>query len=119
MQHAFLAGIRVLEDTDSHDNFDDAVKDLAVYTLKSLRSVTWDRARQATVSDENMHLLTSIIESGMPRFRHELPAPLRAFHQHLHTINGVIVYKDQIVIPPSLRRDILSAPILHTNVYPP
>lgn len=54
----------------------------------------------------------SIIENGMPKFRHELPVPLRAYHQfreHLHTIDGVVIYKDRIVIPPSLREDILSA----------
>ena len=60
-----------------------------------------------------MHLLTSIIESGMPWFRHELPAPLRAFHQFHSFIDGIIVYKDYIVIPLSLHQDILST--LHSE----
>ena len=112
IQHAFLEGIRTNEDTIDHGNIDDAVRNAATYALESLQSITWDRTRQETASDENMHLLMSIIENGMPKFRHELPIPLRAYHQfreHLHTIDGVVIYKDRIVIPPSLREDVLLA----------
>ena len=48
----------------------------------------------------------------MPQFRHELTHALRAFHQfreHLHTSDGVVIYKDIVVIPPSLQQCILSA----------
>ena len=112
IEHAFLEGIRTTEDTIDHENIDDAVRNAATYALESLQSITWDRTRQETASDENMHLLMSIIENGMPKFRHELPIPLRAYHQfreHLHTIDGVVIYKDRIVIPPSLREDVLLA----------
>jgi hypothetical protein len=33
------------------------------------------------------------------------------FREHLYTIDGVILYKDRIIIPPSLREEILS--VLH------
>jgi hypothetical protein len=74
--------------------------------------VTWDKVRVATNSDENMVQLVEIIESGMPESRLELPAPLREYHQFrddLYTVDGVVVYKDRIVIPTALRQDVLTA----------
>jgi len=68
--------------------------------------------REATASDEDMHLLLSLIENGMPQFCHELPHALHAFHQfceQLHTSDGVIIYKDRVVIPLSLQQDIPSS----------
>ena len=59
-----------------------------------------------------MHQLVSIIENGIPEAINDLPPPLRTYHrfrEHLHTLDGVILYKDWIVIPPSLRNDVLAA----------
>jgi hypothetical protein len=49
----------------------------AVSSLDSLavRSVTWDRVRTATASDNSMNELINFIESGIPEFRHEFPPP--------------------------------------------
>ena len=41
-----------------------------------------------------------------------LPPPIREYHQfrkHLYSSDGVVIYKDRIVIPPSLRPSCLSA----------
>lgn len=78
-------------------------------------AVTWDRVKVATVSDGDMVHLMSIIESVFPNFCHELPPVLREYYQfrdHLYTVDGVILYKDRIVIPPSLRQHVLS--VLHS-----
>ena len=108
IQRMFLAGIRSHGTAD----WDDGTTEISTYSLESLRSVTWDRVREATASDEDTHLLVSLIENGMLQFRHEPPHALRAFHQfreHLHTSDGVVIYKDRVVIPPSLQQDTLSA----------
>ena len=78
----------------------------------AVRSVTWDRVRTATASDNSMNELINFIESGIPEFRHEFPPQLREyfqFREHLYTIDGVVLYKDRIIIPPSLREEVLSA----------
>ena len=78
-------------------------------------AVTWDRVKVATVSDGDMVHLMSIIEAVFPNFCHELPPILREYYQfrdHLYTVDGVILYKDRIVIPPSLRQHVLS--VLHS-----
>ena len=84
----------------------------AISSLHSLHSINWNKVRIATNSDTNMTLLASTIEDGIPEHRRDMPDVLKAFHpfrEHLHTIDGVILYKDRIVMPPSLRSDCLAA----------
>ena len=60
----------------------------------------------ATNSDSDMLSLLSIIEEGMPDHRNQLSPSLRDYHQfreHLYSVDGVVIYKGRIVIPPSLR----------------
>lgn len=48
----------------------------------------------------------------MPENRHEIPETLRTlfpFREHLHTSDGVILYKDRLVIPPSLRQVVVDS----------
>ena len=83
----------------------------------STMAVTWERVKLATTSNGDMTQLIDIIENGFPEFHHELPPALREYYQfryHLYTVDGVILYKNRIVIPPSLRQHILT--ILHSDV---
>ena len=93
---------------------DDQLASSASSGLRTI-AVTWDRVKVATASDRDMVHLMSIIESGFPNFRNELPPTLREyyqFHDHLYTVDSVIHYKDRIVTPPSLRQHVLS--VLHS-----
>ncbi len=59
-----------------------------------------------------MAKLVEIIEEGMPECRQKLPESIREYHQfreHLFTVDGIVIYKDRVVIPPSLQQDCLSA----------
>ena len=82
------------------------------YPLYTPHTVNWEQVQVATSSDENMVLLLSAVEDGLPEVKHQLPPPIREFHQfrgHLYSSVGVVIYKDHIVIPPSLRPTCLSA----------
>ena len=49
--------------------------------------------------------LIKLIEDGFPNKRSEMLLQLRDYHQFkddLNTVDGVITYKDRIVLPPSL-----------------
>ena len=84
----------------------------ATTALASLQSITWDEVRVATTSDNDMQKLVGIIESGMPDNREDLPPTLQVYHQHrdkLSTTDGVALYADRIIIPPRLRKGILSS----------
>ncbi|GFO31508.1 polyprotein of retroviral origin [Plakobranchus ocellatus] len=72
--------------------------------------MTWDDIRLATASDPTMTTLTNTIEDGFPEDRISLDPDLRPYHQfreHLTTFDGVVLYHDRIVIPPSLRDRVL------------
>lgn len=106
---AFLAGIRC---TEPCQGVTDPIMVAAATSLDSLQSVTWDRVRTATTSDGDMTALVQIIEAGIPASRELLPEPLQAYHRFrdgLSTVDGVVVYKGRVVIPPSLREDCLNA----------
>lgn len=63
---------------------------------------------QGTASDSNMQGLVDNVEPGMSDSRHELLEPLCDYFQFqdgLHTADGVVVYKDRVLIPPSLREE--------------
>lgn len=111
-KHSFLAGIRSPQPEHQDPNILNSVEATAITSLAALQCTTWDRVREATSSDEDMHLLLTLIENGFPRSREELPQQLRPYHhhrEHLHSSDGVILYKDRVVIPPCLRQNILSA----------
>ena len=59
-----------------------------------------------------MNILLTYIESVFPKYRNEIPKPIREYYQfkeHLYSVDGVILYKERIVVPPSLREEVLVA----------
>ena len=110
--HSFMASIRSDEHplTSFSTTTDSQLASTATSALKTV-AITWDRVRLETTSDQDMEALLHTIERGFPQFRHELPTTLHEYYQfrdHLYTVDGVILYKDRIVIPPSLRPHILA-----------
>lgn len=92
---------------------DDTLEQAASASLEELPSTTWDRVQVTTSSDPMLSQLVRILEDGeLPETYQDWPDGLREFHQfgdHLYTLNGVIMYKDRVVIPPPLRADCLEA----------
>ena len=111
IQHSFLSGIRVNE-ASVNTTVEDTLRYSAMNALHSLRVVTWGRLRSATASDDDYNLLLSIIESGMPEESCHLPPRLRGYHpfrDHLYSVDGVILYKERVLVPPALRQEILAS----------
>ena len=79
-------------------------------TLSSIESVTWDNVREQTTSDPTMRYLHDTILMGFPEDSRIMPELTRVYHQYrsdLSIVEGVILYQDRIVIPPSLRDQVL------------
>lgn len=75
-----------------------------------LSATTWDAIRQSTTSDEHMVQLIHLVETGQATSEN-LPLPLHSFRRYLpdlRTVDGVLLYKDRIVIPQSLQENILA-----------
>ncbi|XP_046846784.1 uncharacterized protein LOC124440433 [Xenia sp. Carnegie-2017] len=105
--------IAELKDTTTHTGFDETIASLASLALTNV-ATTWDRVRMATASDTTMHDLMIVIESGFPASRNDLPTPLQEYYQFRHslyTVDGVIMYRDRVVIPPLSSKNILE--VLH------
>ena len=106
-----FSGLRIA-DSSHCASIDNDITLAAIHALDDMQAVTWDRVREATTSDPVMFELLETIEDGMPNLRSQLPPILRQYHsfrEELSTTNGVILYKDRIVIPPALRNEVLSA----------
>ena len=65
---------------------------------------------EATTSE--MYQLVELIEAGLPDVLSLYPSALQQYHKHrdnLYTVDGVIMYNNRVLIPPSLRSKVLSA----------
>ena len=101
-----------LDTQDVCSSLDSDLTAAAAHALDDMQAVTWDRVREATTSDPIMFELCQIIEDGLPQTKAEYPLLLREyfnFRDHLSTTDGVILYKDRIVIPPRLRDEVVLA----------
>lgn len=110
-QNDMLKGIRV-EPEEACMSTELEYSVAAASTLDSMQSVTWDRVREETTSDPNLFELLETIEDGMPDSKMLLPPTLREyfpFREQLSTTDGVVMYRDRVVVPPSLRDEVLSA----------
>ena len=77
-----------------------------------IKSITWNDVRIATASDSDMSALVDAIHNGFPDMPSAMSSAIRMYHQYrdkLTEYDGVIIYKDRIVIPPTLRSGVLQA----------
>ena len=89
----------------------DDTANLSAFSLFNtpLQAVTWERIKVA--SSTELHHLVGLIEEGFPTTQQDTPKDLKPylkFRDHLSTADGVALYKDRVVVPPSLRREVLS-----------
>ena len=69
----------------------------AAASLTDIHTTDWNQVCIDTSSDADMLSLLSIVEEGVPDYRHQLPPQLRDYHpirEHLYSIDGVVMYKD-------------------------
>ena len=77
---------------------------------ETLFAVTWGRVKSAAEADVESQLLIQMIGKGFPPTKREVPEEVRCYwevREHLYSSDGVVLYKDRIVIPRSLRGHIL------------
>lgn len=118
--YTLLAGTRLPAEPDQPaQNVDvapcDPVAHIQETTIGALdcTSVTWDRVKTETTSDAHMRQLVTLVEQGtMPPSRQDLPDELQPYHQFkadLQALDGVLLYKQRVVIPPKLRPAVLAS----------
>ena len=73
-------------------------------------AVTWDRVREASLIDEETLSVKEMVEHGFPATKGDLPDHLKKywdFKDHFNVHEDVVLYMDRIVVPQSLRQEIL------------
>ena len=104
-----LAGIMIDE---PEEECVDNVAFLPSTDSKDIRAVTWDIVKQETSNDGLMRDLSTLINTSFPNEKHELPLELHPYwsiRQNLYIVDGVVLMKNHVVIPRSLRNDVAEA----------
>ena len=75
-----------------------------------VRVITWDRVREAAAQDKETIALLPIILSGFPESKDDLPDIVKPYwnvRDDLTCLDGVVLYTNRIVVPQSLRTEVL------------
>ena len=91
------------EDSDE-DNLDKLI--LAASEDEHVRAITWDIVLSETEKDSTMQLLIKLTKSVFPTNQKEMPESLMSYwtvRDNLYVVDGVILMRDHVVVPPSLR----------------
>ena len=83
---------------------------LSMTSLSKIFAITWERVQSATFSEYER--LMCLIQTGFPGEKSDVDNQFQDFwnfRQGLHVYDNVIMYHDRIVIPPSLRPEVLNS----------
>ena len=106
-QYAELASASMMS---AHDSEEAAYIGGVASEAEKIFAVTWEKVRTASADDQAMCLLADYIRIGFPSSKKDLPESIAGFWEvrdSLRCSEGVIMYKDRIVIPSSLRNQIV------------
>ena len=102
-----LAGIMCYDDSECLEYSEiDQLDSVSHNRHEDVRTVTWDLVKAETNKDEEMLQLITQIERSFPDEKHELPPsllPYWAVRHNLYVVDGVVLMRDQVLIPSHLR----------------
>ena len=94
--------------------------DIRVDAIQSMTNIpecmSISQIQQASIQDEHLQCLKSFIIAGWPSTEDELHTDLKpywSYRDELAVINGIVLKGRHIIIPTSLRQQVLDQ--LHTN----
>ena len=73
---------------------------------RQVRAITWDLVREVTKNDQHMQNLIALINLTFPQEKNEMPEDLLQYwslRNNLYVIDGIVLMRDQLLIPPTLR----------------
>ena len=104
---AELASAAMMTD---HDRQEESYVLGIINETEKMFAITWENIKLESQKDKTMGLLNEHIHNGFPSSKKELAEEIRSFwevRESLRFFGAVILYKDRIVIPPSLRAKIV------------
>jgi hypothetical protein len=94
------------------DVCDEMEAEVAAVAAQSLRAVTWELVRHEGTQDQQIQRLIACITSGIPETKDAFPPDLQQFWKYrsdLYVVDGVVLMKRRIIIPQSLRPEVLQS----------
>lgn len=107
-----LSRAPVASDSDDSDLEDEMI--MAIHSLVEDLPVSaskFSEVQKATEQDSDLQLVIQCIMKGWPKCRRSIPVSIRAYwniRDELHVIQGVVMFGNRMVIPSSLRQQMLS-----------
>ena len=87
------------------------LSELSVNSMEgSIGMITWQRLQEATKEDKILARLMEDIQRGLPDSSNDMIPEVRPYHKYRHglvIVDGVVCYKDRVVIPETLRAQVL------------
>ena len=106
-QYAELSSITMMS---NEDHYEESLIAGIQTDVERFFAVTWERVQTASRRDEVLKRLVHYILEGFPATKSELPDMIKPFwdaREHLSIAEDVVLYKNRIVIPTSLRDRII------------
>lgn len=76
---------------------------------EELTSISWQILAQQTAADDGMQALLDTVHAGFPETSRSdaRTAPYWRYRDSMYASDGVVMYEDRVVVPPSLRNQVL------------
>lgn len=106
-KYAEIASLSMRTEEDIEE---DAIIAGVIDDVNKFFAVTWERVRSESLKDQEIGQLIDLIQHGFPNEKSKIPNVIReywGFRDELSVFDGVVLYKDRIVIPSSLRSRVL------------
>ena len=93
-----------------NDQMEHALAAVIQREAAEISSLPWSRIVEETAKNDHMRALLQTVESGFPKSDkdHQHAAPYWQFRESMYVSDGVVMFEDRVVIPPSLRPTVLS-----------
>ena len=85
--------------------------ELSVHSVEgSTGMITWHMLQEATKEDKVLARLGEDIQRGIPESSNDMVPEVKQYHKYRHglvLVDGIVCYKDRVVIPEKLRAQVL------------
>lgn len=101
----------VIQSEISELTCDVSVFEDAAHTAWPVSPSKLERIKQETSADHDLQVVSQLVSQGWPKYASNVPVEAKAYHQwgnSLSTSKGLLLYGDRIIIPHSMRGDILN-----------
>ena len=107
-ENALLKSIRSLDDDNSYEL--DPAKIASAAAISQIKAVSLERVEHETSLDPTLQCLIDTIQRGFPACKDLCPVDIREYFRYreeLSVSEGVILFKTRVMIPRSLRQEVL------------